>query len=281
MLQDIGLAEFEHHVGKGVIVGFAEECLEGLGEHRFHVEIDRALGARRVGITEGAQQQAVEDDGQLIEQIAGAAQFHIAEHMLLQHVHADEVFMHDVLGRLARFDDGDLLMLDEHLGEGRRADLLVDRDDALDIGLVEPAPDLLLGGLGGLVFDFLFLLDIAFEKLDRVGHLETQVDIAQQARLIDHAETFREVGLNQPQQFHLEIGEQADLIEFAHLDQHRPVRPRQGIKTAIVPSSVADQHAGEVIPEGVVGIARRQHAERNQQQGVVVRPLFTPTFQHG
>ncbi|MBT3661803.1 MAG: hypothetical protein HOA30_16980 [Rhodospirillaceae bacterium] len=123
--------------------------------------------------------------------------------------------MHDFVGCLAFFDNGDFLMANENLGKLRRPNFITDLNDGTDIAFLKASHLVELGRLFLIFGD-----DQTLQHLLRRGYFKTQIDGPNQSALIDHAEIVREVFLDEPQQGDFDVGIDPDLIVIGDLDQN-------------------------------------------------------------
>ena len=176
-------------------------------------------------------------------------------------------------GFLARLDIGNPLALDENLLELLGADFAVDLKHHLDVFLLKRAHiHGLFAGPARLVF-------IVFEELDSVGQLEAEIDDAHQPGLVDHAEVFGKVLLDQAQNRNLDVGDHADFGVFGHLRQYRPVGQRQLEKLGFVTGLEFDQKVVQVAPEFRVRVGRGKGGERDQHQRQALGGFTLQSFQ--
>ena len=152
------------------------------------------------------------------------------------------------------------VVLDENLIELRRPHLAADLGDHLDVFLLKGAVfHRLFPGLAGLAFEL-------FEELDGVGQLERQINFPEQPGLVDHAEIFGVVLLDQAQDRDLDIADHPHFGLFRHLDQDGAVGQRQFVDFGFVAALVIDQEIIQVAPEILFFIGGGNGAERNQHQ---------------
>ena len=214
VLDNVGLAEFEHHLLEDGGRGGLDKVLERLGEHALDIEIDRAALAGRVHLVEGLEQDLVQHQGELVEQPARAAHFDVDEQRLAQEVHADEILAQDALRRLAGDVEDHVLVADEGLDKFLGAEFLKGLHHVLDVGRRQRTQLLVAA----------FLTDVALGDLGVLGDavrrravIVDQVVGQDEAALIDGAEAAGEIALDGAQHVDLEVAHHADQRRFRQL----------------------------------------------------------------